>query len=232
MRRLVVGDIHGAYKALIQVFERARFDYENDHLFVIGDVVDGWPESKPCIDELLKVKHLHFIIGNHDIWAWDWMEDGLTPEIWLSQGGRATIKSYGLSWYGENIKPDIPKEHMQFFKQGHPYVITEDNKLFVHGGFDITKPIEKQGWKSLTWDRELYERVQRDHKEFGAETRLTEYEEIFIGHTTTEQFSLDPVRFCEVWNVDQGAGWGGRLTLMDVDTKVFWSSDIVRKLYE
>ena len=53
MKRYVLGDIHGAYQALIQVLKRAKFDYENDQLIFLGDVVDGWPESKECIDELL-----------------------------------------------------------------------------------------------------------------------------------------------------------------------------------
>ncbi|NQT28341.1 MAG: metallophosphoesterase, partial [Candidatus Omnitrophica bacterium] len=41
MKTYAVGDIHGAYKVLIQCFKRARFDYERDRLIVIGDVCDG-----------------------------------------------------------------------------------------------------------------------------------------------------------------------------------------------
>lgn len=232
MRRLVIGDIHGAYKAMLQVFDRAKFDYDKDRLFVIGDVVDGWPETKQCIDELLKVKNLVFIIGNHDIWAWDWMEDGQMPKIWLTQGGKETIQSYGLSWYGERIKPEVPLEHIQFFKKGVPYFVTEDNKLFVHGGFDYTNPIEKQGWKALTCDRTLFEKAQEQHQKLGAGTKLTPYNEVFIGHTETTTYSTSPVKFCEVWNVDQGAGFKGKLTLMDIDTKEFWSSNQVKTLYK
>ena len=40
MRRLVVGDIHGGYKALMQVLERANFD-QNDMLITLGDLCDG-----------------------------------------------------------------------------------------------------------------------------------------------------------------------------------------------
>ncbi|MEK6567226.1 MAG: hypothetical protein AABZ27_00625 [Candidatus Omnitrophota bacterium] len=29
MRALAIGDIHGAYKAMMQCFERAKFDYKN-----------------------------------------------------------------------------------------------------------------------------------------------------------------------------------------------------------
>ena len=45
MKTYAIGDIHGAYKALIQCFERSKFDYKNDRLIVMGDVCDGYPEA-------------------------------------------------------------------------------------------------------------------------------------------------------------------------------------------
>jgi len=44
-RTLVIGDIHGAYKALVQCLERSGFDKEKDTLITIGDVCDGWHET-------------------------------------------------------------------------------------------------------------------------------------------------------------------------------------------
>ena len=72
MKIYAVGDIHGAYKALIQCFKRSKFDYQKDRLIVMGDVCDGYPYVKECIDELLKIKHYDLVIGNHDMWALDW----------------------------------------------------------------------------------------------------------------------------------------------------------------
>lgn len=34
-----------------------------------------------------------------------------------------------------------------------------------------------------------------------------------------------------VWNIDTGAGFKGKLTIMDADTKEFWQSDPVPELY-
>ncbi len=45
-RTFVIGDIHGAYRALRQCLDRADFDYESDHLICLGDVCDGWPDTK------------------------------------------------------------------------------------------------------------------------------------------------------------------------------------------
>ena len=41
MRTFVMGDIHGAYNALLQCLKRSGFDYENDQLIQLGDVADG-----------------------------------------------------------------------------------------------------------------------------------------------------------------------------------------------
>ena len=40
-RTLVIGDIHGGLKALVQVLDRATIN-ENDTLIFLGDYVDGF----------------------------------------------------------------------------------------------------------------------------------------------------------------------------------------------
>jgi len=78
----------------MQCLERSKFDYKKDHLIVMGDVCDGYPDVRQCIDELLKVKHCILVIGNHDMWALDWALRDDKPEIWTKQGGNRTIASY------------------------------------------------------------------------------------------------------------------------------------------
>ena len=36
---------------------------------------------------------------------------------------------------------------------------------------------------------------------------------------------------CNVWNLDTGAGYRGRLTIMDIDSKKYWQSDNAILLY-
>lgn len=62
------GDIHGNYKALKQVLEKSNFDYDNDTLISLGDIVDGWSDTYKCVEELLKIKNRIDIKGNHIIW--------------------------------------------------------------------------------------------------------------------------------------------------------------------
>ena len=53
-KTFVIGDIHGAYRALLQCLEKSRFDYQQDTLICLGDVSDGWPETSQAVDELLE----------------------------------------------------------------------------------------------------------------------------------------------------------------------------------
>jgi serine/threonine protein phosphatase 1 len=35
-----------------------------------------------------------------------------------------------------------------------------------------------------------------------------------------------------IWNLDTGAGFKGRLTIMEVETKAYWQSDLLTELYD
>lgn len=221
MKTFAIGDIHGADKALVQCLERSSFNYTEDRLIVLGDVCDGYRGVKQCIDELLKIKHCDFIIGNHDLWALDWAKRGDKPEIWTTQGGDQTIASYGGG--------PMPQTHIDFLKNAHAWLELDD-KLFVHGGFDPQKPIAKQGLQVLVWDRDLLHAAWKKYLS-GQEHQFGPYKEIFVGHTTTQQFhSIVPLHFCNVWDMDTGAGWSGKLTIMDVNSHEYWQSDLSPQL--
>ena len=122
MRRLVIGDIHGRVEALKQCLERSSFDFDNDKLIVIGDVCDGGYNTYEVIEELLKIKNLVFVRGNHDQWFINSFSGAYDNILWLDQGGNATIKSYDTEY--------IPLDHQKFFNNSIPYH-EEDNKLFL-----------------------------------------------------------------------------------------------------
>jgi serine/threonine protein phosphatase 1 len=62
--------------------------------------------------------------------------------------------------------------------------------------------------------------------------RLKLFHEIYIGHTPTLYYDTDiPMQGCNVWNLDTGAAFKDKLTVMDIDTNKFWQSDPVISLY-
>jgi serine/threonine protein phosphatase 1 len=217
-RTLVMGDIHGAHRALVQCLERARFDYKNDTLICLGDVADGWPETKACIDELQKIRRLVYVLGNHDWWTRKWMETGEAAPEWLAQGGLATLQSY-------QHKPNA--RHRRFLQKAAPFFVA-DNRVFVHGGIEVGRPLDAGDWETFLWDRSLAKSALAAHRA-GSRIKLTPFKEVFIGHTPV--FEGKPVEGGGVWLMDTGAGWSGVLTLMDVHTKELFASDPVPSLY-
>lgn len=227
-RRLCLADVHGNYKALLQVLNKCNFDYKNDTLVCLGDIVDGYPDSKEVIDRLMMVEKLELVIGNHDMFFLDWLQIGDTKRLWLQQGGYATVKSFGIESPLSGVIPNIDNKYKEFFKKAEPYKII-DNKLFVHGGYAWNRPIEKQDKHDLMWNRDLfYDALSNDNHMY----IYGIYDEIYIGHTTTQEFSLEPVNKHNVFMLDQGAGYCGCLSIIDIDTKEYWISEPGNVLYE
>lgn len=234
MRTLVVGDIHGGLKALVQLLERATVT-EKDTLIFVGDYVDGWSESSFVIRfliELSKKNTCIFIKGNHDVWCENWLREETTHHTWLYHGGKETVESYATI-------SDIEKqEHLKFFQQMKLYYIDDFNRLFVHAGFvSMHGPKREYSTKNLYFDRTLWEvalsfdsRIKKDSILFPKRLKL--FNEIFIGHTPTINFdSFVPMNAVNVWNVDTGACFYGKLSCIDIDSKEVFQSDVVQSLY-
>lgn len=252
MRTLVIGDIHGGYKALIQVMERANFDKENDKLISLGDIADGWSQVPECVDYLLSCKNLIAIRGNHDKWCNDWLQMGHNPINWLAQGGQATVEAYIRT--GKLTDED----HRTFFNNQHNYYIDDDNRAFVHGGFTSHLGLGNEEYPAdYLWDRDLFSvALSGSTRNTGLVPKdklprlLRAHKEIFIGHTATVNWDYGthsltppvgkikgdcidtPIFACNVINLDTGGGWYGKLTVMDVTTKEYWQSDPVQEIYK
>lgn len=228
MRRFVIGDIHGSYRGMIQVLERANFNRDEDLLIGIGDYVDGWSQSSDVITYLMNLPNFKGVIGNHDYWAAEWLNGGNAEYMWVIQGGQATINSYG------DIPRETQRKHGQFLSS-LPYYLELDNMVFIHGGClnpeSLTDLDKFDGW-GLMWDRDLYYTVAYE-KRRSNDIYLTPYNKVFVGHTQTSREIPDftPFQYQNFWNVDQGAGWNGKLTLVDIDTDEWWQSDYSQDLY-
>lgn len=240
MKRFVVGDIHGRLEALQQVLKLSNFDYDKDLLIILGDVVDGGYATYLVVEELIKIKNKVFIIGNHDVWWMNHMKMGWSEAIWVNQGGKNTLESYGARVLGDFSsftdtftvdakKLHIPQSHVDFFNSGEFYHVLDD-MVFVHGGFDPDVPLSEQSEEDFTWDRELineamYRMLPRNDGELIDDD--LHWKHVFVGHTTTQNYhSLKPCKFSNLTMVDTGAGWSGVLTIMNIDTEEYYQSDI------
>ncbi len=230
MKTYVIGDIHGNYKALKQVIGRSPISKKEDILIVLGDVVDGYPDVVGCIDELLTFKNLIGIWGNHDDWAHRFLKTGWKESVWLDQGGLATLKSY-------TTNPEKQQEHLDKYFSNLKYYHVIDDKCFVHGGFDWhSGDATNTDPQELMWDRHMVEvaqiwQAQHDIRKIDLQ-KFPFYSRIFVGHTDTRYNlssihvpSSTPQFLSNLIMLDTGAGWKGKLTIMDVDSLEYWQSD-------
>jgi len=220
METYVLGDIHGAFRALEQVLERSPFRPGLDRLIQLGDVADGWPDTPQCVERLLGIPNSIWIQGNHDWWTAGWLATRRPPAeadpTWYAQGGQATYEAY------QPLPPETTDRHLRtFFGQQLPYFEDEHYNLYLHASYDSAQLIARQEPFDLLWARDLWEDGQE----------ATGYHECFIGHTPTLPASTVPCHRRNVWNVDQGAGFAGRLSMLNVRTKEFVQSDLVPALY-
>ena len=232
-RTFVLGDIHGAYRAVEQAINRAALR-RGDRLIFLGDYVDGWSQSRQVIEYLMELDSVFdcvFIRGNHDAWCEEWLAGLGAARDWLFHGGVSTVGSY------KGITPGDLSRHLDFFSRMRPYY-EQDGRLFIHAGFaSMHGPAAEHYASNYFWDRTLWEtalavddRIPPDSLVYPR--RLLLYQEIYIGHTPTTNYGYDvPMQRCNVWNIDTGAAFTGRVSMIDIGTKKFVQSDIVQELY-
>lgn len=235
MRTFAIGDIHGGLKALVQVLNQLEVT-EKDTLIFMGDYVDGWSESAQVVQFLIELSttiNCIFIKGNHDVWCENWLKDSndVNPS-WFMHGGKETMESY------QDFSELEKEAHLQFFENAKMYHLDDNNRLFLHAGFTSMHGVEKETFThKFCTDRTLWEmalvmdkKIDLDHELYPK--RLKHYKEIYIGHTPTTNYrESEPMNAINIWNVDTGAAFKGKVTAMNINTKAYFQSDTLPSLY-
>jgi serine/threonine protein phosphatase 1 len=187
-----VGDIHGELamlQAMLGLIEHDAATCEGDHEIVfLGDYIDRGPDSKGVV-ALLKDGPLPFpatcLMGNHEDMC---LGDNLP--LWLGNGGRKTLESYG---------GQIDPGHAEWMA-ARPISHRIGQWLFVHAGIDPDKSLADQDRETMLWIRGRFQ-IHRGDYESGTV--------IVHGHTP----NLDgPEIMANRINVDTGACYGGALS--------------------
>lgn len=234
MRTVVIGDIHGGFKALEQLIKRADLPLDTKYIFV-GDYVDGWSESAEVISYLINLSQENdciFLRGNHDELLYKYLRSGESNPMWLGQGGASSVKSYSkLSKTKKGI-------HLRFLENLINFHVDSENRLFLHAGFINQNGPDNEYYPNLVfWDRTLWEMVCAMDTNISEvddryPKRLKLFNEIYIGHTPVTRVGFDkPANFANVWNVDTGAAFKGKISMLDINSKQIWQSDPVYTLY-
>ena len=206
-RLYAVGDIHGCIDELDAMLEVIAPE-PGDKVVFLGDYVDRGPSPKGVIDRLIELRASGrcttvFLRGNHeDMFLGFLGEQGRHGDVFLFNGGRATLGSYGLPvWVsGEEARAKLPAAHLDFLRSLEFHHLVEPY-LFVHAGISPLRGLEAQEEEDLLWIREEF--VRNPHR--------LPYTVVF-GHTPQREVLWHlPFKI----GLDTGCVYGNKLSAID-----------------
>jgi serine/threonine protein phosphatase 1 len=217
-RKFVIGDIHSHYDEMMELFEMVNFDFVNDLLISLGDLVDRGSKPIEVIETLIKINNFIHILGNHDEWLFQYLLNNNQPSEWVAQGGQSTLNAY-------QNNPEYKERHLAFLKKARLFYIDDENRLFVHGGFNhrIKFDLQADDKELLIWDRSLV-LTAIEYEQYNQS--ISHFNEIFVGHTPTQFIKeSSPKKFSNLWMLDTGVYLSRKLSIMDIETKEYWQSN-------
>jgi serine/threonine protein phosphatase 1 len=179
MATVAVGDIHGNLRALNHLLLRLKDTITAaDTVVFLGDIIDGYPDSKGCIERVLQFQaespsRTVSIMGNHEEWLLETMREQTKHSWILSMKGLTTIRSYskeaeellrkemkriGPSLINDHLPlsydaffQEVPEAHKNYIRQMVGYY-RDGQTVFVHGGVskNYTK-VENEDGHVLRW---------------------------------------------------------------------------------
>ena len=128
-RRLILGDIHGRFKALVEVLSRAGFRDGEDILYSVGDFCDRGRDNVEVLEYLASLRNFRPVLGNHDAWLQDYLRTGyvLSENWYYRNGGCTTVASF-------NGVSDRERKRLSLWLDAIPYCRMEKGIIIVHGG--------------------------------------------------------------------------------------------------
>ncbi|WP_227243282.1 metallophosphoesterase [Paraburkholderia caribensis] len=249
-RDFVVGDLHGCFSMLDAALKQRSFDPTVDRLFSVGDLIDRGEESPALLD----VVHRHLIKavrGNHEQGILDWMfheqrasdsdrvkamrensEEAIAE--WMFHDGRTSELIYnGGQWFIELYCSDDDgardmTQRIVRYVAALPYAI---EIVAEHGLVGIVhSEVPCQHWFELTrsldshqTDRTMCEEVLWDRRRWKgreASTHIEGVSAVIVGHTPTHEVAQRG----NVINIDTGAVFGNKLTILDLADIPEWLS--------
>lgn len=210
----VMGDIHGCYFTLTELFQEIKNKYPDIQVYAVGDLVDRGNKSYEVVEFIIDNKIL-FTPGNHDYMFYYFFKkpSSVFARSWVFNGSEATLKSY-------DDHDDKLFEHLEILKKAPLYFDTPDC-FITHAG--ITKEYEDILDPSFKNDfTPLYELINKDFSSDrgvlwlrGKALNIGKLQ--IMGHTKHQEITLDEE--ANAIYIDTGAYVGNKLSAVIVDNE-------------
>jgi serine/threonine protein phosphatase 1 len=207
-----IADLHGRIDLLEMAVAKIADHAELPATLVtLGDYVDRGPDSRQAIERLMKGLddkgwRLICLKGNHEDIMWQTCR-GIVPDCdwWLTNGGGATLISYGQEEGDEADVTVVPDEHLRWIER-LPLMHVDKHRIFVHAGLDPNCSLDEQDPQEVIW------KIYNDHDNGGHRQR-----HVVHGH---HQHANGPILMKNRTNLDTFAWNTGRLVIgvFDDDT--------------
>jgi len=174
-RDFFVGDLHGKYALLREALHKIDFDFNNDRLFSVGDLIDRGDAS---FQSLLLAQENWFIpvVGNHEQFLLDFEDNNINKKIaWYQNGG---------DWW-ESLHPQQRAQAKKVIEEHFSLTLSVATLAGKVGVVHAQYPLAKWPLKSSAINRDtLYELLwSRDYIRSGQVPSITGIDFIVSGHT-------------------------------------------------
>ncbi len=203
-----IGDVHGCRGHLERLLDIIPWQPSVDRLVFMGDYIDRGPESREVVEIVSDLARKHprvtCLKGNHEQMLMNYLE-GNDPLMYIMNGGRATLASYGASPIGGPALR-LPAGHLEFLRS-LSVTLETDEFLFVHAGIKPGISIAEQNPEDLLWIRDEF---------FLSEMRFEKT--VVFGHTPFDE----PMVLADRIGIDTGAVYGRKLTCLELPSRTFY----------
>ncbi len=226
-RLYIIGDIHGRADLLAQLHAMIADDaaprgWARNQLIYLGDYIDRGPGSRRVMALALDdtppgFSKLH-LCGNHEAMMLDFLEDPASGTGWLTAGGDAVLREYGIPAPSEFSQPAplqraatllarAMQPHEMAFLRNLKSCHRSGGYFFAHAGVRPGVSLDAQSEMDLKWIRGPFLKHTQD---FGAV--------VVHGHTICNEVEIKHNRI----GIDTGAHATGKLTCLILEANKRW----------
>ncbi len=203
----VIGDIHGCYFTLVELYHRIKKIYTDIPLYCVGDLVDRGNHSHSVMEFIIDEK-IRFTPGNHDFMFSHYFKNpgSIFARSWNLNGNEMTLQSY------EGWEKDIYR-HIDQIHAAPLYYNTPDCFISHAGISEQYRHILDPGYKDdITEIEELiYNDYATDRGVLWTRDNLLNLGKLqVIGHTKQTEISFDEES--NALYIDTGACIGNKLS--------------------
>lgn len=205
----VIGDIHGCFYTLVDLFNKIREKYQRIQIYSVGDLVDRGKYSRQVFNFVLD-ENIKFTPGNHEFMFLHGVTQSQSwfAKNWLYNGEVETLESY-------RNNEEMVQKHVEAIKKAPLYYNLED--CFIsHAG--ISEEYENEIDESDFWNS-IHNIIYREYNSqkgvLWTRDKLLNIGKLqVVGHTRKTEVVLD--EDSNALFIDTGSSQGRSLTAVVV----------------